>query len=116
VGFLVGSRSKALQEPTSIPTGCLALFAQFCSKDVGKIVDRGPILIAGYYKRPDLTAQAFIDGWLHSGVLWYVDEEGFLYLVDRKKDLILSDGIDVYPRDVEEGAAQHPAVSLVAFD
>jgi long-chain acyl-CoA synthetase len=83
---------------------------------VVKIVGLGPILIAGYYKRPDLTAQAFIDGWLHSGVIWYVDEEGFLHLVDRKKDLIFSGGIDVYPRDIEEGAAQHPAVSLVAFD
>lgn len=82
--------------------------------EVGEIVGRGPILMAGYYKRPDLTEQAVIDGWLHSGDIGYVDEEGFLYLVDRKKDLIISGGVNVYPRDIEEIAVQHPAVSEVA--
>lgn len=82
--------------------------------EVGEIVGRGPILMAGYYKRPDLTEQAVVDGWLHSGDIGYVDEEGFLYLVDRKKDLIISGGINVYPRDIEEIAVQHPAVSEVA--
>jgi acyl-CoA synthetase (AMP-forming)/AMP-acid ligase II len=82
--------------------------------EVGEIVGRGPILMAGYYKRPDLTEQAVIDGWLHSGDIGYVDEDGFLYLVDRKKDLIISGGINVYPRDIEEIAVQHPAVAEVA--
>lgn len=82
--------------------------------EVGEIVGRGPILMAGYYKRPDLTEQAVVDGWLHSGDIGYVDEEGFLYLVDRKKDLIISGGVNVYPRDIEEIAVQHPAVSEVA--
>lgn len=82
--------------------------------EVGEIVGRGPILMTGYYKRPDLTEQAVIDGWLHSGDLGYVDEEGFLYLVDRKKDLIISGGVNVYPRDIEEIAVQHPAISEVA--
>lgn len=81
---------------------------------VGEIVGRGPMMMAGYYKRPDLTAQAVRDGWLYSGDLGYVDEDGFLYLVDRKKDLIISGGVNVYPRDIEEIVVQHPAVKEVA--
>lgn len=77
---------------------------------VGEICGRGPILMSGYYKRPDLTAEAIVDGWLHSGDLGYVDEDGFLYLVDRKKDMIISGGVNVYPRDIEEVVVQHPAV------
>ncbi|MGI9335934.1 MAG: class I adenylate-forming enzyme family protein [Gammaproteobacteria bacterium] len=75
--------------------------------EVGEIIGRGPIMMSGYYKRSDLTAQAVRDGWLYSGDLGYVDEDGFLYLVDRKKDLIKSGGVSVYPRDIEETAARH---------
>ncbi len=82
--------------------------------DVGEIVGRGPITMPGYYKRPDLTAEAIRDGWLHSGDLGYVDDDGFLYLVDRKKDLIISGGVNVYPRDIEEVIVQHPDVLDVA--
>jgi long-chain acyl-CoA synthetase len=81
---------------------------------VGEICGRGPLLMAGYYRRPDLTAQAIVDGWLHSGDLGYVDEDGFLYLVDRKKDMIISGGVNVYPRDIEEIVVQHPAVREAA--
>jgi acyl-CoA synthetase (AMP-forming)/AMP-acid ligase II len=77
---------------------------------VGEICGRGPILMTGYYKRPDLTQDAVVDGWLHSGDLGYVDEDGFLYLVDRKKDMIVSGGVNVYPRDIEEIVVQHPSV------
>ena len=82
--------------------------------EVGEICGRGPILMPGYYKRPDLTAEAIADGWLHSGDMGYVDEDGFLYLVDRKKDMIISGGVNVYPRDIEEVIARHPAVQEVA--
>jgi long-chain acyl-CoA synthetase len=82
--------------------------------DVGEIVGRGPITMPGYYKRPDLTDEAIKDGWLFSGDLGYVDEDGFLFLVDRKKDLIISGGVNVYPRDIEEVVIQHPAVTDVA--
>ncbi len=82
--------------------------------EVGEICGRGPILMPGYYKRPDLTSQAIVDGWLHSGDLGYVDEDGFLYLVDRKKDMIISGGVNVYPRDIEEVVVQHPAVREAA--
>jgi acyl-CoA synthetase (AMP-forming)/AMP-acid ligase II len=81
---------------------------------VGEICGRGPLMMAGYYKRPDLTAKAVVDGWLHSGDLGYVDDESFLFLVDRKKDMIISGGVNVYPRDIEEVAVQHPAVREVA--
>jgi acyl-CoA synthetase (AMP-forming)/AMP-acid ligase II len=82
--------------------------------EVGEILGRGPALMPGYYKRPDLTAQAIIDGWLHTGDLGYVDEDGFLYLVDRKKDMIISGGTNVFPKDIEEIIVQHPAVREVA--
>ncbi len=82
--------------------------------EAGEIVGRGPILMPGYYKRPDLTDQAIIDGWLHSGDIGYVDEDGFLFLMDRKKDMIISGSINVYPRDIEEIAVQHPAVREAA--
>ena len=81
---------------------------------VGEICGRGPMMMAGYYKRPDLTAQAIVDGWLHSGDLGFVDEDGYLYLVDRKKDMIISGGVNVYPRDIEEVVVQHPAVRETA--
>ena len=82
--------------------------------EVGEICGRGPILMPSYYKRPDLTAEAIKDGWLHSGDMGYVDDDGFLYLVDRKKDMIISGGVNVYPRDIEEIVARHPAVQEVA--
>jgi acyl-CoA synthetase (AMP-forming)/AMP-acid ligase II len=78
--------------------------------EVGEIIGRSPQLMSGYYKRPDLTAQTIKDEWLYSGDLGYVDEDGFLYLVDRKKDMIISGGINVYPRDIEEVIVQHPDV------
>jgi acyl-CoA synthetase (AMP-forming)/AMP-acid ligase II len=82
--------------------------------EVGEIIGRGPILMAGYYKRPDLTAQAIRNGWMHSGDMGYLDEDGYLYLVDRKKDLIISGGVNVYPRDIEEVVVAHPLVEEVA--
>ena len=77
---------------------------------IGEIVGRGPVLMPQYYKRPDLTREAIKDGWLYTGDLGYVDEDGFLYLVDRKKDMIISGGVNVYPKDIEEVIVQHPAV------
>jgi acyl-CoA synthetase (AMP-forming)/AMP-acid ligase II len=82
--------------------------------EAGEIVGRGPMLMTGYYKRPDLTAQAVRDGWLHTGDVGYVDDEGYLHLVDRMKDMIDSGGVKVYPRDVEEVAVRHPDVREVA--
>jgi acyl-CoA synthetase (AMP-forming)/AMP-acid ligase II len=84
------------------------------SGQVGEIVGRGPTTMSGYHARPDLTSQTLVDGWVHSGDLGYVDEDGFLFLVDRKKDLVISGGVNVFPRDIEEVAIQHPDVLDVA--
>jgi long-chain acyl-CoA synthetase len=81
---------------------------------VGEIVGRGPVTMPGYFGRPDLTAEILRDGWLYSGDIGFLDRDGFLHLVDRKKDLIISGGVNVYPRDIEEVAVRHPAVLDVA--
>lgn len=81
---------------------------------VGEIAGRGPILMKGYYGRPDLTAKAIVGGWLRTGDLGYVDPDGYLFLVDRKKELIKSGGVSVYPRDIEEVISLHPQVVDVA--
>lgn len=82
--------------------------------EVGEIVGRSAMLMPGYYNRPDLTAQAIRDGWLFTGDLGMADADGYLHLVDRKKDMIISGGVNVYPRDIEEVAVRHPAVREVA--
>ncbi len=88
---------------------------QVCTRgEVGEIHGRAPVLMSGYYKRPDLTAEAIRDGWLRTGDAGYVDEEGYLFLVDRIKDMIVSGGVNVYPKDIEEVAARHPALAEVA--
>jgi acyl-CoA synthetase (AMP-forming)/AMP-acid ligase II len=82
--------------------------------EIGEIVGRGPITMAGYHGQPDKTGEALRGGWLHSGDLGYVDDEGYLHLVDRMKDMIDSGGVKVYPKDVEEVVARHPDVLEVA--
>ncbi len=84
------------------------------ARSIGEIVGRGPILMTGYYRRPDLTAKAIVDGWLYSGDLGYVDEDGYLYLADRKKDMIKSGGVNVYPSDIEQIIVGNPAVAEAA--
>jgi len=81
---------------------------------VGEIVVRGHNVMKGYYKRPGATAEAIRGGWFHSGDLGRVDEQGYVYVVDRKKDLIIRGGFNVFPREVEDVLAAHPAVAEVA--
>ncbi|MGE0487273.1 MAG: class I adenylate-forming enzyme family protein [Gammaproteobacteria bacterium] len=71
-------------------------------REVGEIVCRGPQTMAYYWNRPEATEQAFRNGWLHTGDIGYVDEDGFYYLVDRKNDMLISGGYNVYPREVED--------------
>jgi long-chain acyl-CoA synthetase len=80
----------------------------------GEVVIRGTNVMKGYYKRPEATAEAFRNGWFHSGDIGIMDEEGYLSIVDRKKDMILRGGYNVYPRQLEEVIITHPAVSLCA--
>jgi long-chain acyl-CoA synthetase len=82
--------------------------------EVGEIVIRGHDVFAGYHDRPDATAAAIVDGWFRSGDLGTKDDQGFLRIVDRKKDLILRGGYNVYPREVEEVLVRHPDVDQVA--
>ncbi|HET8852065.1 MAG TPA: AMP-binding protein, partial [Ktedonobacteraceae bacterium] len=78
--------------------------------EVGELLIRGPQVMQGYWQMPEETAQALRDGWLHTGDLARMDEDGFFTIVDRKKDLILSGPYNVYPRDVEEVLYEHPKV------
>jgi acyl-CoA synthetase (AMP-forming)/AMP-acid ligase II len=82
--------------------------------EIGEIVGRGPALSPGYYKQSELTRETFRDGWLYSGDLGYLDEAGFLYLAGRKKELIISGGVNVYPQDIEEIAGVHELILEVA--
>ena len=78
--------------------------------EVGEICARSPGVMQGYWRSPDATAEALRDGWLHTGDLGYLDDDGYLFIVDRKKDLIIRGGFNVYPRDVEDALLEHPAV------
>ena len=78
--------------------------------EIGEICSRGPHVMQGYWQRPDLTAEAIKDGWMHSGDAAYMDEEGFIYIVDRVKDMIISGGENIYSVEVENALYQHEAV------
>ena len=82
--------------------------------NVGEIVIRGHNVMKSYYKNPDATAEAFRGGWFHTGDLAYVDDDGYLFVVDRKKDLVIRGGYNVYPREVEEVLFAHAAVAEAA--
>jgi long-chain acyl-CoA synthetase len=81
---------------------------------VGEIAIKGPNIMKGYYGRPDATAEAIVDGWFRSGDLGRKDADGWYYIVDRSKDMIIRGGYNVYPREVEEVLLTHPDVSLAA--
>ncbi len=79
----------------------------------GEICVAGPLLADGYWNLPDATSEAFRDGWLHTGDVARQDEDGFLFIVDRVKDMIVTGGFNVFPREVEDVVASHPAVAQV---
>jgi long-chain acyl-CoA synthetase len=80
----------------------------------GEVVVRGPSVMKGYYNRPEATEEATRNGWFHTGDIGVFDGDGYLSIVDRKKDMILRGGFNVYPRELEEVLVTHPAVSLAA--
>jgi len=82
--------------------------------EVGEIVIRGHNIMKGYWQRPDATAEAMRGGWFHSGDMARTDEDGYFYIVDRKKDLIIRGGYNVYPREVEEVLFEHPKIREAA--
>ena len=77
---------------------------------VGEIVVRGDTVMVGYWNRPEETAKAVVDGWMHTGDGGYMDEDGFVYVVDRIKDMIITGGENVYSTEVENVVAQYPGV------
>ena len=78
--------------------------------EIGEVIARGPNIMQSYYNMPEETQNALRNGWLHTGDMGRLDEDGFLYIVERKKDLIIRGGFNIYPRDVEEVLNSHPAV------
>jgi long-chain acyl-CoA synthetase len=82
--------------------------------EVGEVVIRGHNIMKGYWQRPDATAEAMRGGWFHSGDMARTDEEGYFYIVDRKKDMIIRGGYNVYPREVEEVLYEHPKIREAA--
>jgi long-chain acyl-CoA synthetase len=90
-------------EGTSLPAG-----------QEGEICVRGPGVMLGYWNEPELTAETVVDGWLHTGDLGRLDEDGYLYVLDRAKDLIIRGGFNVFPRDVEDALLAHPDVTGAA--
>lgn len=81
--------------------------------EIGEIAVKGPQVMKGYWNRPEETEQVLRDGWLLTGDLGYMDEEGYFYIVDRKKDMIIAGGFNIYPREIEEVLYEHPAVQEV---
>ena len=81
---------------------------------IGEIVVRGDTVMKGYFNNPQATAETIKDGWLYTGDVGYLDQEGFLFIVDRKKDMIIRGGVNVYPKEIENIIATHPAVDSVA--
>jgi long-chain acyl-CoA synthetase len=83
-------------------------------EETGEICVKGDLVMLGYYKRPEETAQVVIDRWLHTGDMGYLDRDGFLYVVDRKKEMLIYSGINIYPREIEELLHTMPAISEAA--
>lgn len=81
--------------------------------EIGELVVKGPQVMKGYWNRPEETQEVLKDGWLHTGDMGYMDEEGYFYIVDRKKDMIIASGYNIYPREIEEVLYEHPAVKEV---
>ncbi len=101
---IFGVRVRCVDEDgRAVPTG-----------ERGEVVVRGPNVMKGYYNRPDATIDVMRNGWFHTGDIGVLDADGYLSIVDRKKDMILRGGFNVYPRELEEVIMTHPAVSLVA--
>ena len=81
--------------------------------EVGEIITRGPHMMSGYWRKEQETRETIVDGWIHTGDLATIDEDGFIYVIDRKKDMIITGGLNVYSAEVENVLSQHPDVSEV---
>jgi len=103
-GLPIGNEMRVVDDnDNDVPTGCL-----------GEIVLRGENILKGYYKNPEATKHAFRNGWFHTGDVGYRDQDGFYYIVDRKSDMIIRGGENIYPREIDEVLYQHPSVAAAA--
>src|SRR5256885_6191631 len=103
-GVPIGNEMRVVdEEDREVPDGTL-----------GEIVLRGENILKGYYKNDAANATAFRNGWFHTGDIGYRDEDGFYYIVDRKSDMIIRGGENIYPREIDEVLYQHPAVASAA--
>ncbi len=84
------------------------------ANETGEIVTRSDLVMKGYWRNPEATAETIVNGWLHTGDMGYMDDNGYLFIMDRSKDMIISGGENVYPREIEEVLIRHPAVKEVA--
>jgi len=82
--------------------------------EIGEIVTRSDLVMRGYWHNPEATAETLRNGWLHTGDVGYMDEDGYLFMMDRSKDMIISGGENIYPREIEEVICKHPAIREVA--
>jgi acyl-CoA synthetase (AMP-forming)/AMP-acid ligase II len=82
--------------------------------DTGEICIKGPALMNGYWQQPEATAETLRNGWLHTGDIGRMDEAGYVFILDRNKDMVISGGLNVYPREIEEVLLRHPAISQAA--
>lgn len=87
---------------------------ELSSGEIGEITTRGKHVMLGYWKNPELTRNVIRDGWYHTGDMGYLDDDGYLFLVDRKADMIVTGGENVYPKEVEDVLYEHPAVAMAA--
>ncbi len=103
-GLAIGNEMKVFDESDD----------EVADGELGEIVLRGDNILKGYYKNPEATAEAFRNGWFHTGDIGYRDQDGFFYIVDRKSDMIIRGGENIYPREIDEILYQHPAVAAAA--
>lgn len=103
-GMPIGNEMKVVdEEDQEVPMG-----------ELGEIVMRGENILSGYFKNPEATERAFRGGWFHTGDIGYRDAEGFYYIVDRKSDMIIRGGENIYPREIDEVLYKHPAIAAAA--
>ncbi len=82
--------------------------------EIGEICVRGPVVMKGYWRQPEATAETLRAGWLHTGDIGRMDDRGYVFILDRTKDMLISGGLNVYPREIEEALLRHPRISAVA--
>jgi long-chain acyl-CoA synthetase len=99
-----------------LPIKCLKRYDdnEVADGELGEIVLCGENILKGYFKNPEATERAFRGGWFHTGDVGYRDQDGFFYIVDRKTDMIIRGGENIYPREIDEVLYQHPTVAAAA--